>query len=390
MPSLHKRPESPYWVASYQDAKGRWLKKSTKTDKRSLALKIAMEWENAGKSGRAGRLVESQCRKVLSEILEQSTGSPIHFHTCRDWFTEWLAGKDGATAARTLLKYKQVAADFLEHLGDRAALPLNAISPADVRSYRDALTKGGRAVSTVNMTLRKVLSVPFQAALRLGYIPMNPCSGVEILKDTGGGEVDTFTPEQVAVLLSVAENDWRGVILAGYFTGLRLGDITGLQWQSIELGSGLLKVKTGKTGKTVVIPLAPELAEWLRAQPTGIGKAPVFPSLAGLSGPGRNGLSMQFKRLMERAKIKGKVLRERKKKSAGRTRSSLSFHSLRHSFNSALANAGVSQEVRQKLTGHASATMNARYTHHEVDTLRDAVGKLPTIMRRGKSATPEK
>ena len=49
---------------------------------------------------------------------------------------------------------------------------------------------------------------------------------------------------------------------------------------------------------------------------------------------------------------------------AGRSVSALSFHSLRHSFNSALANAGVSQELRQKLTGHASADMNTIYTHH--------------------------
>ena len=35
----------------------------------------------------------------------------------------------------------------------------------------------------------------------------------------------------------------------------------------------------------------------------------------------------------------------------GRKRSSLSFHSLRHSFNSAMANTGVTQEIRQRLTG---------------------------------------
>lgn len=323
--------------------------------------------------------MEAQARKVLSEIVEQATGSPMHFHTCRDWFTEWLAGKDGATAPSTFLKYKQVTKDFLEHIGDRASMPLNAISPADVRGFRDALIKGGRAASTVNMTLRKVLSVPFQAALRLGYISMNPCSGVEALKDNGGGEVDTFTPRQVAMLIAVAEGDWRGVILAGYFTGLRLGDITGLQWQSVDLDAGLLRVKTGKTRKVVVIPLAPDLRNWLCSQPRGIAKAPVFPSLTGLAGPGRNGLSSQFKRIMEKAKVKGTILRDRKKKSAGRTRSSLSFHSLRHSFNSALANAGVAQEVRQKLTGHASSAMNDYYTHHELETLRDAIAKMPTI-----------
>jgi len=44
-----------------------------------------------------------------------------------------------------------------------------------------------------------------------------------------------------------------------------------------------------------------------------------------------------------------------------------------------MANAGVSQEIRQKLTGHASAEMNAQYTHHELEPLRAAVRLLPPI-----------
>jgi integrase len=59
--------------------------------------------------------------------------------------------------------------------------------------------------------------------------------------------------------------------------------------------------------------------------------------------------------------------------------SKLSFHSLRHTFNSSLANAGVSQERRMKLTGHTSAEVNTGYTHHEVETLRDEVNKLPRL-----------
>jgi hypothetical protein len=44
-----------------------------------------------------------------------------------------------------------------------------------------------------------------------------------------------------------------------------------------------------------------------------------------------------------------------------------------------MANAGVSQEIRQKLTGHTSAEMNKIYTHHELAPLRAAVEKLPTL-----------
>jgi hypothetical protein len=40
----------------------------------------------------------------------------------------------------------------------------------------------------------------------------------------------------------------------------------------------------------------------------------------------------------------------------------------------------VSQEIRQKLTGHASAAMNEVYTHRELEPLRRAVDKLPNIV----------
>jgi Phage integrase family len=48
-----------------------------------------------------------------------------------------------------------------------------------------------------------------------------------------------------------------------------------------------------------------------------------------------------------------------------------SFHSLRHSFKSAMANADVPLEIRQKLTGHASQDMNKHYTHLELETVSE-------------------
>ena len=87
---------------------------------------------------------------------------------------------------------------------------------------------------------------------------------------------------------------------------------------------------------------------------------------------------MAFKRTMAKADIDAGVIRERFG-AAGRSVSALSFHSLRHSFNSALANAGVSQELRQRLTGHASAGMNIICTHHELETVRSAIKTLPRL-----------
>jgi len=101
----------------------------------------------------------------------------------------------------------------------------------------------------------------------------------------------------------------------------------------------------------------------------------MFPSLAGKDTGGKHGLSRRFAAIMEKAKIEGKQTQA----SGGRTLSSLSFHSLRHSFNSAMANAGISQEVQQKLTGHTSAETNKVYTHHELEALRSAVSVIPSI-----------
>jgi integrase len=63
------------------------------------------------------------------------------------------------------------------------------------------------------------------------------------------------------------------------------------------------------------------------------------------------------------------------------------FHSLRHSFNSALANAGVAEEIRMKLTGHSSKAMNDKYTHLEVEPLKNAMDSLPLFTSKKPAKT---
>ncbi|MFM7738464.1 MAG: tyrosine-type recombinase/integrase [Planctomycetota bacterium] len=57
----------------------------------------------------------------------------------------------------------------------------------------------------------------------------------------------------------------------------------------------------------------------------------------------------------------------------------LTFHSLRHSFNSTLANAGVSPKIRCKLTGHSSFSMNDRYTKFNIPPLQSAIQTIPSM-----------
>jgi integrase len=280
--------------------------------------------------------------------------------------------KSRVRAGKTLDRYRQVVRDFLSSLGPRAELSLAHLNSDDILRYRDWVIAMGRSPRTANLSV-KVVSAALNAAYRQGYIATNPALALESLP-VKAEERGTFTAGHVAKLVRAAEGDWKGAILLAYYTGGRLSDIANMEWSAIDWKAKTLRFTPSKTGKPIVIPLHPQLERELRKRP-GIGKAPMFPTLAGRGTGGAHGLTGAFKAIMVRAGIKGKPLPA----AGGRTLSSLSFHSLRHSFNSALANAAVPQEVRQKLTGHSTVEANKIYTHLELRTLRQAIEQLPAL-----------
>jgi len=378
MASLIKREGSPFYFCSYRAGDGRWLKKSTKTKDKATALRICVEWDSASASARKGNLTAAQARKVLAEMVAISSGESLSEFSVESWFQQWLDSKAGSATASTMARYKQVTRDFLLGLSTRAKGPLAGITPGDITLYRDTLRKEGRSIGTCNVTV-KILGVPFESARKQGYIPNNPASAVDALKnrkESKESSREPFTLAELQSLIAASSGDWLGLITLAATTGLRLGDAARLVWSSVELEVGLLRVETQKTGADVVLPIHPDLSAWLAKAPRGIGKAPVFPNLAGLPVGGRNGLSAGFASIMKKANVLPRAV-EREGK--GRTTYSKGFHSLRHTFVSGLANAGVAADLRQKLAGHADAKVHAGYTHHEIETLRAAVAKLPSL-----------
>lgn len=380
MASLHKDPrgKSPFWYCAFYLPDGRRTLRSTKSRKHAEAIKICMGWEKAALSGREGTLTEAQIRRVCSDILENATGERPQFYTARGWLEEWLKDREGTAGGATMTRYRQVVRDFLEHLVERADLTVAAVSPADVRAFRDVLKKGGRTAATVNNVIKKVLNVPFAKAQRLGYIPLNPVAGVESLTKEKGVKRQPFDPAQISALLRAsAGTDWEGLVYGGYFTGLRLGDLSGLRWESVDLDAALIRLQTAKTDTPVTVPIHPDFLEWLKKHRRGIGLASVFPKLAKCRINGAGGLSLQFRKLLDKAGIIPKATPRGGE--AGRQRFDLSFHSLRHSFVTHLANAGIAPDIRKKLAGHAGDDIHLIYSHHDIDVLRGAVGAIPSI-----------
>ncbi len=379
MASLHKDPRgrSPYWYCAYTLPSGKRVFKSTKQTDRQKAQDFCASLGRASRLALKGDLTEERARRFISEIVENALGEPLHSYTIAGWFREWVGGKNGAKAAATVVKYRRTTEAFVAFIGDKANRNLVHVTPRDIRAFRDSELQAGKHPNTCNWLL-KHLRMALNAARRQGLLTHNPAEAVELLRAPAGEEKSVFEPEQLRQLLKAAEGDWRGAILLGFYTGARLQDVANLRWSSVDLERQLMSFRAGKTGKAIVIPLHPDLAEYFGTSCPAPGRNMfLFPSLAGKSTGGKSGLSMSFARLMGKAGISGNVVR--KASGAGRSVHSLSFHSLRHSFNSALANAGISQEIRQKLTGHASPQMNKRYTHHEIEPLRSAVAALPSL-----------
>ncbi len=246
------------------------------------ALKMAVEWDSAARRAGQGKLTEAQARAVINSILEHSGQESIVFYKTRDWLNEWISDKRLSSEAGTVEKYAPVVRRFLEHIGGKADAGLGSITPANIRSFRDALHGEGRSANTVNQIISKVLSAPFSKAVRLGYVPLNPCRAVEALKPTRA-EAGTFSVAQIGELLDATVlPDWRGLILAGFYTGQRLGDLAALKWSQVDLPNRMMYFKQKKGGAGVAVPIHPDLLVHLQSLRAPVEMhEPVFPSLYG-------------------------------------------------------------------------------------------------------------
>lgn len=376
MASVHRRPNSKFFHAAWRSADGTLKLRSTKQTNRAKALAFALECERADKLAGAGTLTEAKAREIVASILERTeTGETLRSPTSRKFFEEWLAAKEASKTRSTIARYGKTVTEFLGHLGPRADKPLTSLTSGLIESFIAKRLRANLTPYTVALDA-KVLRTALNRARRQGLLATNPAEAVEL--PTGKSvERGVYTPAEVKMLLDAANGEWRTLILVAYYTGQRLSDCVRLAWADVDLSNRTWTLQQGKTGTRLVVPLHPELATHLETVADLDTPAEfVMPGMAGKGPGGRHGLSESFKAIMRKAGVDHQPVA---RKVGVRTVSRRSFHALRHSFTSALANAGISPEVRMRRTGHSTDASHRTYTHHEIETLREAVTKLPSL-----------
>jgi integrase len=205
------------------------VQRSTKETDRKKAQKLADSFEQVARLQMTAR----QAQRVIGEILQRVSGDSLQATSTRAYFESWLARKKLETARSAHVFYTGKAHRFLEWLAERRDRELLTITAADVLAFR---TNEAERVhpSTVNHGI-KVLRMIFQDAKRDGIIADNPAEEVKLVKRNCPRSRRPFTVIEINQLLSVADDEWRSLILFGLYSGQRLGDLARLTWANLDL-----------------------------------------------------------------------------------------------------------------------------------------------------------
>ncbi len=414
MASLRKDPRgfSKYWYACITvPGKGqtqRCTKVLATERNRGEALTVAERWEREAKhlgpaihlenraavfeaivsftqKTIAGEATEADGRDVVDRLLESTGQSAVKNESARVFSERWLRAQIVGLAETSILSYNLAVRLFLEHLGPMADKPLRAVRPEQIETFKTARIGTGLAAKTVDRDL-KVIRAIFRSAIKQGHLNFDPSQTVSLVSKKKKAETQTisrevFRPKELDAILNTATGDWRTATFIGRYTGARLSDCVSMCWKNFDFSAEVVDYVDGKTGKRHIVPIHRRLRDHLSTLPNKENRDQCLcPALKGKGTGGKTGLSKQFLAIMAEAgvedrRVESKVMQKVDGKKA-RTLARRSFHAIRHSFVSELANADVAQDVRRDLTGHSDDRMDDHYTHRETRVKKKAINKL--------------
>ena len=188
--------------------------------------------------------------------------------------------------------------------------------------------------------------------------------------------VEVFTEPELKqmgqVILRRPDRTGLGVLLTAY-TGLRLGELCGLQWQDVDAGAGLLHIQRtverisqtdGGTCLTVQPPKTENSERWVpipKEMLRVLKAAQKQPDSYLLTGrervPDPRAMQYRYKVLLTRCGVRYR-----------------NFHCLRHSYATRCVERGVDVKSVSELLGHADVRTTLRlYVHSSMDYKRRAV-----------------
>ena len=277
----------------------------------------------------------------------------------------YLSDKTGKVKESTLKCYQfNIRKYILPHLGSRVAAE---VTVDDVDDYMEALLerfspKLVREVGSLLLAILRLAGVNFTGEVALPKVRQKA--------------VEVFTkPELLEIgktVLRRPDETGVGVLLMAY-TGIRLGELCGLQWQDVNVDAGTLHVQRtveriaqagGGTCLTVQTPKTESSDRWipipqemLRVLDAGHRQPEAYLLTGGDRLPDPRTCQYRYKALLNRCGVGYR-----------------SFHALRHTYATRCIEQGVDAKSVSELLGHSDVRTTLRlYVHSSMEYKRKAV-----------------
>ena len=386
MAYLRRVPRSPYWIAAYRDRDGRLVNKSTKLQatqpNKGKAQKIAEAYEGAYRAHNAG----DHFREHFQMIIKQIDPEAVQAFTVKEYFDIWMNGHSGELAKTTIANYRKRMDDFVDYVGSDKLM--NTVKRSNALGFRALIAK--RASNATGNIAMKIMSSIFSSAMNEGVIVGNPFAKMNKLSSDSITKKH-FTLAQVKRLLSVADEEWRSMILFGLYTAQRLSDISSLTWGQIDFERKEILFTTEKTGRNMAIPAHDALWSHVKSLKRGLPESPLHPRAFKMKREtGVAGISRGFRHVMVKSGLVASYEHQRERTEEGDTSkrvNELSFHSLRHAAATWLRDVGVSESIAMEIVGHDSKSVDRAYVHSDPERIRTEINKLPSLeVSLGKSS----
>ena len=373
------------WIAQWYRPDGSRVKRGTGCDKRREAEREAATMEakdrkaesthgrkfeeilsRAISDAKAGKLSDDRSSEYMTEI-RKVTNPDYQSISLGAHLAAWCQEKKSRVKIKTTAAHLHMQRRMKATLGPAImAAPIQDLTRAQIERAMGKMQADGLKGATVNLDVR-LFRQSLKQAQEDGLLSKNPAASIKPLPEDDSTPRAPFTAAEVRHMIDhpKTSDEWRGMILFGAHTGLRISDVASLGRQHIEDTDLVIRPqKTARSRKTIRIPLTPPLLAWI-----GDKQGLFFARAAGVKVAT---LSTQFPRIMARSGVPAAVTLP------GGIPARRSFHSLRHSFTSWLAEADIHANIRQKLTGHSSSSVHAKYTHHDAALAR-AIATLPDL-----------
>lgn len=227
------------------------------------------------------------------------------------------------------------------------------------------------------------------------HVEANPFDGIT-RRATAQESHAEFTEDDLSRILTAFDNkeiyvtfpaETRLIILLGAYTGMRLKDCALIEWNKIDLKKDYIRCRPAKTARHetwIQIPLHPRLRSAIMDAKKWKTDTYLLPQTAERYGRNPSGVSKSIVKFFE--KLKFDVRRDKENKSRRYASNAYGFHSLRHTFVSFCASAGVPMAAVQAIVGHGSPAMTWHYTHVGDTALKTAIAALPDGDTKKKAA----